>query len=178
MPNIFKTIGGAIKHVAPLLGKVVETVGGPAASIGIGIVKNALGIPDATNEELEDRVQSLTAADLFAIRQAEQQHYETLYALDTQDRADARNLAIQKGIIVQAVLSAVFVIIYAVVTWYFMQAMLNPSEVSVDLLGQFGMVFGVLSAGVVQVMNFWFGSSAGSKAKTDQQHAVALRNGG
>jgi len=178
MPNIFKTIGGAIKHVGPLLGKVIETAGGPVASVGLGILKGALGIPDATDDELADRVQNLTAADYAAIRQAEMDNYATLYALDKEDRADARNLAIQKGILVQALLSAVFVIMYGVVTKYFMSAMLDGGAgINDQLLGQFGMVFGVLSAGVIQVMNFWFGSSEGSRRKTDQDHALKLKTG-
>lgn len=33
-------------------------------------------------------------------------------------------------------------------------------------------VLGILSAGLVQIMNYFFGSSAGSKAKTDQMAGI------
>jgi hypothetical protein len=40
--------------------------------------------------------------------------------------------------------------------------------VAESINSEFNMVLGVLTAGQVQIMNFWFGSSSGSKDKTSK----------
>jgi hypothetical protein len=50
-------------------------------------------------------------------------------------------------------------------------------EVGESYQSMFNGLLGVLSAAQIQVVNFWFGSSAGSKAKTDQM-AVSAAPGG
>jgi predicted membrane protein len=174
VPNIFKAIGGLVGRVAPVVGRAI---GGPLGGIAVDLVKGALGIPDADEKTLEQRLEKVTTEDIVKLQELEQTHARFLLEADVKDRESARGLAKQKGIIVQAGLSVVFVTAYCILAYIFFAEMFGPSEeLNPQLLGLFGTVFGVISTALVQILNFWFGSSEGSRRKTDQQHEI-LKNG-
>ncbi len=79
------------------------------------------------------------------------------------DRRDARNLAREKGSLPQVILSGVYMVGYFTVIFMFMAGHIEVAPAH-DVM--FGTLLGVLTTAQVQIMNFWFGSSAGSKQKT------------
>lgn len=80
------------------------------------------------------------------------------------DRRDARAMAKEKGMRPQVILSVVYMVGYFSVIFMFMAGYIKVAPAH-DVM--FGTLLGVLTTAQVQIMNFWFGSSAGSKQKTD-----------
>jgi len=90
-----------------------------------------------------------------------------------QDRDSARQLAKDKGIVVQAVLSALYTLGYFGTLFVFIT---GKASVPPDMVGMVTTLIGALGAAQLQILNFWFGSSRGSKDKTAA--LVKAANGG
>jgi hypothetical protein len=97
-----------------------------------------------------------------------------LYEADVQDRSSARELAKVVGIVPQVLLSIVYSVGYF---WLLAELLSGHIQVAEDVRGLVNTLMGVMTAAQIQIMNFWFGSSAGSKAKTDAQLAPATGRG-
>ena len=78
------------------------------------------------------------------------------------DRDSARRLAIATTLIPQLVLSTLFVVGYFALCWALLSKQIEIAESMRDI---FVVLVGVLTAGVSQILNFWLGTSAGSKNK-------------
>ena len=161
---------------------IATALGGPVAGIAANVALKALnlepsGNPVADNETLSN-VLSAGVGDpelLSKLRKAEADFKIELKRLDVDlerihagDRADARGLAKAKGLHVQAVLSAVFVVGYFGIFALLLQQFFgdNPVVLSKEALTIISLLLGVMTAAVKDIMQFWFGSSAGSKEKT------------
>jgi hypothetical protein len=83
--------------------------------------------------------------------------------LHQKDRASAREMAAKLGMWPQVVLSIIYTAGYFVMLYLLISGDWHPPQNSEELVA--GLV-GVLTAGVIKVMDFWFGSSVGSKQKT------------
>lgn len=175
MANILKSIAKIVGKAAPALARGVL---GPAGAVVVDTIKDVLGIPDASDEELEQHLAQANPEMLLKLRELEETSYRLIYEIDAKDRDSARQLATQKGIWVQAVLSGFFVLAYGIIAILFFKEMFSASGANPDpqLMGLFGTVFGVVSAAIVQILNFWFGSSEGSRRKTEQEHQRVLRS--
>jgi len=159
-----------LSSVAPMIG---TAIGGPFGAVAAQAGLKMLGItPDAGNEEqqLQQALASATPADLLKLKQADQQFAKEMKALDVDvmridqaDRGSARTMAKTNGIWPQVVLSTIYTIAYGVVLYCFMTGKLNVPE---DQKILFGSLIGILTGAQVQILNFWFGSSSGSKQKT------------
>jgi hypothetical protein len=57
--------------------------------------------------------------------------------------------------------------------WLLAELLSGHIQVAEDVRGLVNTLLGVMTAAQIQIMNFWFGSSAGSKAKTDAQMVKA-----
>lgn len=79
------------------------------------------------------------------------------------DRQDARQLGVHAGLTPQISLAVVFVSGYFGIVFGLLLGWLALPAADASLLA--GLI-GVLTAGVIKVMDFFFGSSAGSKMKT------------
>ena len=169
--HAWKGVLGKLKNivgaVAPTLGAVIGTAN-PLAGAAINAVTKALGVntPREAVEMLENNPDALvklrTAEMDFEAKMKELGIQEQqLYVEDVQD---ARTL-FKTNIWPQIVLSAAFILGYFVLVYLFL------TTIAVDQFddwqkGIIGTLIGVLTAAVIKIVDFWFGSSAGSKDKT------------
>lgn len=169
-----KKLKEIIGTVAPMLG---GALGGPLGGLAGKLVQDALGVDSeaAAIKVLEsdpDSLLKLKDADhAFDTRMRELDIDESkLHAADT---ASARLLGERLGTGFQKVLSGVFLVGYFGLMYLFF-----TSEFVTTLddwsKGQLGILIGVLTAAVTQIIVYWFGSSDGSKTKT----AARILNGG
>jgi hypothetical protein len=154
----------AIGAVAPSL---LRAIGGPFGSVAANALTSVLGVDANDEKALEAKVLSMTAADLLALKQADQQFQKDMRALgideakiEAADRADARAREIATHDWVVKVLAlSVFTLFAAVVVG------LQRFEIPAQNRDAANQVLGILYAAVVSVLGYYFGSSAGSRAK-------------
>jgi hypothetical protein len=159
--NIFRTIGNVVSKVAPFIGRAIANPLGTAAELGMGILKDVLGIPEGTPEdEILAKVESMTADQALALKAADQVHYRALAALEVQDRDSARDLAKSRGLVHHAIITYVFLTGWFGMTIAAGADWITPSVVSGEWSGVMTLAFGA-------ILGFWFGSSFGSKRKDD-----------
>lgn len=165
-----------LSSVAPAIG---GAIGGPFGAVAAKGALALLGIdakPGDEEAQLEQAMRSATPDDLLKLKQADQQFTKDMKALDIDlakvnqaDRASARDMAVKAGREPQIILSVVYTIAYGVVLYNFMAGNIHVPEQQQIL---FGSLIGILTAAQVQILNFWFGSSSGSKEKTAALAAI------
>lgn len=164
-----------VKTVAPALAGML---GGPLAGTAVTILSETLLGPGANVDakKLEEIVtKGLSPDDLLALRKADQEFQIRLKELDLQfeitdqsDRSDARDREKQLGRWASLGINTIGVFIlggfFLVVYW-----VLNE-DISGDAnkLMLIGALVGYTSAKADQVVAYFFGSSIGSKQKTDK----------
>lgn len=161
-----KTLG----TVAPAL---ATALGGPLGGVATKVALDALGIDNAGGEDaLASAVASGDPNVLVKLKQAENDFAikmkeldVDIYAKDVEDRASARQLGIARGLVPQTLLSGIFVIGFVGVLWVLFG---GETTIQAVMMQPAMYVLGILSAGIIQIMNYWFGSSAGSKEKTQE----------
>jgi len=163
--------------VAPAL---ATALGGPLAGMATkAIASSLIGDENASEADIASAIQSGNPDMLVRLKEADIA-FETRMAelgvdlekISAEDRSSARDMAKATTLIPQSILAAVFVIGFAaVLTAVFM------GEVQLDgSTKEAGMILlGILSAGITQILNFFFGSSAGSKEKTS--HLAKIKGG-
>jgi hypothetical protein len=162
-----------IKAVAPGLG---AALGGPLGGLAGQVLAGALGVDPSSPEaakQVEDLILAQKPETLLALRKADQDFAVKMRELeidekklDYNDRSDARALA-RVDMKPQMALSAAFVIGYFVI---FLWLVGIDIELNIRQATMVNVLMGVLTAGVVKIMDFWFGSTAGSQAKTNLLH--------
>ena len=154
--------------VAPLLG---TALGGPFGGVAGKMIQDALGV----DSESAAIVELQTNPDaLISLRQVEADFKIKMKEigiaedqLHADDRDSARKLAIAKGTGFQAVLTVVFMVGYfGLMGLFLMQEATDLPQLNDWQRGQVGVLIGVLTAAIPQLLAFWFGSSKGSKEKT------------
>ena len=163
-----------VKTVAPVLG---TALGGPFGGMASRAISSALLGDDetASGPELDKKLSDILQHDtdaLLKLKQADQAFDERMKELDVDilkiaadDRAGARTMAINTSLLPQFVIGAIFISGFVVVLYSIFSGAVGLTPEQKDLAMY---LLGILSAGIVQIMNFFFGSSAGSKAKTDK----------
>lgn len=155
-----------LKNVAPVLG---TAVGGPMAGTAVKYLTNKiLGDPDATENDLKEFIQTAAPEDLKAIKELDldfKKHMASVgvdvFKLEVQDRGSARELA-KKDMRPQMLLSLVFLVGY----FALMFALFSGNVVIPEKLDQVASVLiGIMTTSVPMILQFWFGSSSGSKEK-------------
>ena len=149
--------------VAPTL---ATALGSPLAGTAVAIIgRKLLGKDDATEEDIARALGSADPTELLKLKEADQQFKKDMKALDIQNTQGARKLAIDTSIAPQVLLSIIYTGGYF---WLMFMLISGGVTIPTDIMPMVMTLLGVLTAGQAQIMNFWFGSSSGSKEKTSQ----------
>ena len=158
----------------PLLGQVAPTIatalGGPLAGVAVKTLSNALfGHEDASEEQISEAMAAATPDQLAAIKKIDADFKVQMKSLDIDleriaagDRDSARQMQVANKDWVPKAL-AVFITFgfFGVLVWMLIFGLPKSGvEALLMMIGSLGTAFG----GVVQ---FYFGSSAGSKEKNN-----------
>jgi len=160
-----------IGAIAPILGKAIS-IANPVAGLAIQAASSALlGRPDGSEDELAAAVSGASPDQLLALKQAENQFKldmkrmgVDLEAVLAEDRKSAREMGIKTGLAPQMTLSVIYVLAFSIVLYVVFSGDLEMSE-SQEKMASY--LLGILSAGLLQIMNFWFGSSKSSQDKNN-----------
>lgn len=156
-----------VRTVAPTL---ASAVGGPLAGMATRAISEALlGKPDGAEAELVEAAAKATPEQLLALKKAEQDFAVRMRELDidierlsNEDRASAREREVKTGDWTPRVLAAAVTLgFFGVLFWMIAYGLpQNGGEAMLVMLGTLGTAWG----GIVQ---YYFGSSAGSREKND-----------
>ena len=163
----------------PLWKDIVGTVAPTLASVLVGpqlgglagrILGKALGIEGASTDDLTKHIEANQTPEVFAaLKIAEMTLVKELKELDIKiqeidagDRASARERQAKTGDKAPNYLAAVIIIGFFSILIALIFVVIPP-----DALSPLQIMLGALTSGLVQVLNFYFGSSAGSKQKAD-----------
>jgi hypothetical protein len=155
-----------VKNIAPVLG---TALGGPLAGAATKFLAEAwLGKPDATEQELAEAIAGASPEQLVRLRELDndfklkmRQLDINVFELEVKDRSSARELA-KVDMRPQIWLSVIYTVGYFGCLYMFFAGDVAVPE---TLKSEFGMVLGVMTAAQIKIMDFWFGSSYGSKTK-------------
>lgn len=166
-----KAVKNILGSVAPTLAKAV---GGPFTGLAMSVLEGIF--PGDSEAEIEKKIAEGSPETLLALKKANQEFEvrcrelgikeEALYIEDTKH---ARDFSAQTSIVPQLVLTFLFIGIYGGLMYVFFTVDFELDEWQ---KGQLGILIGVITTAVVQIINFWFGTSKGSKDKT-----AAMANG-
>jgi len=158
---------GALKTVAPAL---ATALGGPLAGVAVkSISDSVLGKPDGSEDEIAQAIQSGGADALLKLKQAEQQFILDMKKLDVDieklhadDRANAREREVKTGDKTPAILAGVITIGFFGILGYMLKygTPEHGGEALLILLGALGAAWG-------SVVQYYYGSSAGSARKDE-----------
>lgn len=165
-----------VRTVAP---GIATALGGPLAGVAVQALSNAvLGKPDASKDELIQAVQSATPEQLFAIKRAEQEFTLKMQELEIDlervsnaDRDSARNREVSTKDWTPRILAGLVTAGYFGVLFYMLINGLpahGGSEAMLVMLGTLGTAWGGIVA-------YYFGSSAGSKEKTEAMNRMVRK---
>ena len=157
-----------VRTVAP---SIASAVGGPLAGMATKAISEALlGKPDGSEAELVQAAAMATPEQLLALKKAEQSFEVKMRELDidleriaNEDRSSARNREVATRDWTPRVLAGLVTGGYFGVLFYMLRNGLpqhGGSEAMLVMLGTLGTAWG-------GIMAYYFGSSAGSKAKDE-----------
>ena len=161
-----------VRTVAP---SIATAVGGPLAGMATRAISEALlGKPDGTEDELLSAAKSATPEQLLALKQAEQSFVVKMRELDldlerisNEDRNSARNREIKTGDYTPKLLAAAVTFgFFGVLFWMIANGLpANGGEAMLVMLGTLGTAWGA-------IVSYYFGSSAGSREKTQAMNRI------
>ena len=167
---------GIVKSVAPALG---TALGGPLAGTAVKeIAGKWLGNENATERDIEQAVKNASPEQLAELKRIDAEYNTRMRELDIDvfktevaDRQDARQMAITI-MWPQITLTCLFVSGYFSLIY-----ILLLSDVSLDSNMQtlLTALVSIMTAGMQQVLSFWFGSSKGSQDKDRTIQQVQTR---
>ena len=157
--------------IATALGGPLAGMAAKAALSGLGITgfekvskSQALKMLEREIENNPDALLKLREIDnTFKVRMEELG--VDLEEIAVKDRAGARKMATDTTLLPQMVLATIYVISFAAIL---IAVLTGEVKLEGAQLTMANMLIGILSYGLAQIMNFFFGSSAGSKQKTAQ----------
>lgn len=156
----------AIARAAPGL---AHALGGPLAGAAVEQLSRAVFGEDAMSEQaLADALERAGPEALLALKQAEQQFQLALrqasveeLRIDAGDRANARERQVRMQDWTPSVIGAFVILGFFVVLGVMVARKLPPCAET-----EFSIMLGALATMTAAVVNYFFGSSAGSKEKT------------
>ena len=164
-----------VRTVAP---SIATAVGGPLAGMATRAISEALlGKPDGTEDELIDAAAKATPEQLLALKKAEQDFAVRmreleidLQRIDAADRSSAREREVKTGDWTPRVLAAAVTLGFFGVLGYMIAYGLPPQggEALLVMLGTLGTAWGA-------IVSYYFGSSAGSKEKTEAMNRMVRK---
>jgi hypothetical protein len=164
-----------VKTVAPSL---ATAVGGPLAGMATRAISDALlGKPDGTEDELIDAAAKASPDQLLALKKAEQDFAVRmreleidLQRIDAADRNSAREREVKTGDWTPKALAGAVTLGFFGVLGY-MIAYGLPSQGGEALL----VMLGTLGTAWGGIVSYYFGSSAGSKEKSEAMNRMARK---
>jgi hypothetical protein len=163
-----------LKQFGPLLGQLAPSIatalGGPLAGVAVKTLSSALfGNEDGTEEQISAAMAVATPDQLAAIKKIDADFKVQMKSLDIDlerisagDRDSARQMQRETKDWVPKVLAIVITLgFFGILIWMLLNGM--PQTGTEALL----MMLGALGTAWTGVVNFYYGSSAGSKAKND-----------
>jgi hypothetical protein len=163
----FSKIGGLLAQVAPT---VATALGGPLAGLAVKTLSEAMfGHQDASESDVSAALMNATPEQLQKLKETDATFKLKMKELDIDlekiaagDRDSARNMQMHTNDwIPRAMAIMVTFGFFGILTWLLTKGVPpTGSETLIYMLGALGTAW----TGIVQ---FYFGSSAGSKAKTD-----------
>jgi hypothetical protein len=163
-----------LKQFGPLLGQLAPSIatalGGPLAGVAVKTLSSALfGHEDGTEEQISAAMAVATPDQLAAIKKIDADFKVQMKSLDIDlerisagDRDSARQMQRETKDWVPKVLAIVITLgFFGILIWMLLNGM--PKTGTEALL----MMLGALGTAWTGVVNFYYGSSAGSKAKND-----------
>jgi hypothetical protein len=159
-----------IKTVAPWIG---TALGGPLGGMALTAAANALGLPAATTDSLKQAISGATPDQMLALKQADNnfalqmktldiQSVDQLAALQVENTKDARAMQVSTrswvpGVLACTVTVGFFGILFGMMT----------GKLSTDGNQALYIMLGALGAAWGAIINYFFGSSAGSARKDE-----------
>lgn len=148
------------------LGTIAPPFGGMAANL----LKDALGLDEkATEQQITEAVKNATPEQVAALREAENEFQIRLKELDVdiqkldqEDRENARDMKVKTKSKVPDILSLLITLGFFGVLYVMLMDGVPEGEKDVLLV-----MLGALGTAWANVCQYWFGSSTGSKDKTD-----------
>lgn len=155
-----------VKSVAPTIG---AALGGPMGGMATKfLAEKLLGDPSAAQDKIEDFVLSASPEKMLELKKLDVDFKTRMreldvdvFKLEVQDKASAREL-FKINIWPQIVLSAMFIGGYFFVLYGLLDGTITIQEAIKDVAL---LLIGLLTREVPTIMQFWFGSSMGSKEK-------------
>jgi len=172
-----------LKSFGPLIGSIAPTIatalGGPVAGMAVRAISGALfGHENASEDDIMAALANPNGDQLAALKKIDADFKVQMKSLDIDleriseaDRDSARNMEIQTRDWIPRVLAVGVTLGFFGIVGYILHYGLPPTGGEALL-----MLIGTLGTAWTSVMGFYFGSSAGSKQKTDALTA-ALGNG-
>jgi len=156
-----------LKTVAPILG---TAIGGPFGGMASKFLIEKLGGDENTTEDqLHEMIENANPETLLKLKEIDADFKTEMkrlgirkQELSNANTADARSMGIKTTLLPQMIISVIFITAFAVILYTAFTGLAEMAEQQKTIVN---ILLGILSAGVVQVMNFWFGSSSGSKEK-------------
>lgn len=165
MNNLLSTVGGLIKQVAPT---IATALGGPLAGLATKTLSEALlGSPDGSPDEIAAALGSATPDQLAKLREIDANFKVTMKKLDidlAQIDAGDRDSARKREI---ALKDNTPTVLAGVVCFGFFGTLIGLLLYGLPPRGQDAVLIllGALSAAFTAIVNYYYGSSSGSKAK-------------
>ena len=160
------------KIVATVAPGIATALGSPLAGLAVGALGKALlGDEHAGEDAVSQAILAANPEALAKVKLAEIEFQARMKELDIDlerihgaDRASARAMASATSLTPQVILAAVFIAGFVAILWavFSGQAQLDEPTRQIATI-----LLGILAAGVTQILNFFFGSSSGSKQKTE-----------
>ncbi|NWG92592.1 MAG: hypothetical protein HXY21_08810 [Parvularculaceae bacterium] len=157
------------KAIAKTAPKIAAELGGPLAGAAVAAIARAIfGKDGATEEELADAVANADAEQLIALRRAENEFRLALRnaaleerRIDTGDRASARDRQAKMRDWTPSILGALII-----AGFFITLAAMLAKKLPAGAETEFSIMLGALATMTAAVVNYFFGSSAGSREKT------------
>jgi hypothetical protein len=155
-----------IKTIAPLLGTALA---GPFAGIATSFIADKLGVEAKTVEGFKKAISNgqMTPEQLSAMKQAEfdfqkymEQNSITREQLAYDNTKDARAMYVSTKSTTPAVLTYLITLGFFGIMGFMMTDRYTSSEPLLVMLGSLGTAW-------IACVNYWFGSTSGSKTKTE-----------
>lgn len=157
------------KAVAKAAPQIAEQLGGPLAGAAVSAIARAIfGKEGATEEELAEALPQASADQLIALKRAENEFRIALRAaaldeqrIDAGDRASARERQQKMRDWTPSVLGALIIF-----GFFLTLAVMVARKLPAGAETEFSIMLGALATMTAAVVNYFFGSSAGSREKT------------
>jgi hypothetical protein len=158
-----------LKTIAPT---IATAMGGPLAGMAVDAIGNALGMKDATKEQVKDLLASgtLTSDQMASIKQADISLKVRMKELEIDmekvhagDRNSAREMAARTGDVwTPRIMALVVFIVWGAVNYKLFNGTING-----DMRELVARALGTLDAVLMAVIYYYYGSSSSSAAKTE-----------